>query len=389
MDYRAGKPVSDTGDRESDRKAEEIRGDIDRTRGQMSRTVDEIEQRLSPAHLKEQVAGLKEHIVGQYHEAKDHVKEDLTNEVRERVQHARSAVHDATVGRVQHMVHDARDTVSDAGGTILDTIKENPVPAALVALGLGWLAMSARSQGGGRRQDYRIRARSYGDEDYGYGASIYGRDEGFVYSGRDEEYGTRGGRLEGPRRAIRRGQHAVGSAVRSAEETVSNVGHRVQEGAGQVASRAGAVAHDVGERASELAHRAGDRIEHIADDARMAGRRAAYGAQREFHRAERTFEGALRDNPLAVGAIALAIGTAVGLALPGTERENQLMGGAKEKLVDKTKDLAQHAIEQVEEKVGQLTGGAEQGSGGSPGIPSSRGGSSPKNGLANGRQQGV
>jgi len=146
-----------------------IREGIERTRGEMSLTVNEIEQRLSPAHIEEQVAELKESVLGNYHEAKDHLKEDLSRElldakekvkselleVKEKVQEeigqARSAVHDATVGRVENMVHDARDlvhnageTVTEAGGSVLDTIKANPVPAALVAVGVGWLIMSAR-----------------------------------------------------------------------------------------------------------------------------------------------------------------------------------------------------------------------------------------------------
>ena len=57
-----------------------------------------------------------------------------------------TSVKEATVGRAQ-----------EAGSTIVETVRANPVPAALTGIGLGWLYMSARrqscperGQGGGR-----------------------------------------------------------------------------------------------------------------------------------------------------------------------------------------------------------------------------------------------
>src|SRR3712207_1087798 len=79
---------------------EHTRTEIERTRADMSETVDAIQERLSPENLKEQ--------------AKDRVKE-------------------ATVGRAQ-----------EAGSGIVETIRANPLPAALTGIGLGWLLVSAR-----------------------------------------------------------------------------------------------------------------------------------------------------------------------------------------------------------------------------------------------------
>src|SRR5690606_30749568 len=131
----------------------------------MSRTVDAIERRLSPARLKEQVTGVKEHVLGEIRDAKNQVKGDLADEIGA----ARSKLRDATVGRVEDMVMDARDRVSDAGSDVLGTIRENPIPAALVFVGLGWLAMSARG-GGGRTRDgsRRSHARYGGVDEDGY-----------------------------------------------------------------------------------------------------------------------------------------------------------------------------------------------------------------------------
>ena len=52
--------------------------------------------------------------------------------------------------------------------------------------------------------------------------------------------------------------------------------------------------------------------------------------------------------PLAIGAVALALGTAVGLAVPQTA-ENEWMGEARDTLVDKAQSVSQDAIEKVQQ----------------------------------------
>jgi hypothetical protein len=348
----------------SDAKKAAIEADIARTRDDMSRTVDAIEERLSPAHIKEQIADVKTAAIDQYHEAKDHVKADLSQEiaeaklrVQEEVQHAKRmlqmemrdakrAVREATVGKVQHMARDARTG-------IMDTIRENPVPSAMIALGIGWLLM-----GGGKKTTRRddIRVRQYRGYDDGY---EFGAPHG-VYEREDDDYEIEARSLG---RRVRRG----------AEGAI----HTVQDRAGQVVDRAGNVLHDATDAASQAARRAGEGIGHLTDDARDAAanlasstrnaashlasdarvmsRRAIRTAGRQFERAESGIESTLRDNPLAVGAVALAVGAAVGLALPHTEREDQLLGQAKDRLLEKAQDFAQDAVQNASQRVEQLT----------------------------------
>src|SRR5918998_2130679 len=101
---------------------ERTRAEIERTRADMGETVDAIQQRLSPENLKEQA---KDRVMG------------------------------ATVGRAQ-----------EAGSGIMETIRANPVPAALTGIGLTWLFASARSQSSGRSRYYR--GRTYEAYDYDY-----------------------------------------------------------------------------------------------------------------------------------------------------------------------------------------------------------------------------
>lgn len=386
-----------------------IRGDIERTRGDMSRTVNEIEERLSPAHLKEQfasvtagitadvehkVAELKESVLGGYHEAKDHLKDDLGREIRgarhmvsDEITHARAAVREATVGRVEHMVHDARESVTDAGTSVLDTIKANPIPAAMIGLGLGWLIFGAsRGPRTGSAERTMRRYRMNAGQQYGYGPG-YGYAEG-----RDE--GGSSDFAEGPRRVLRQGQKAVGNAMHAAGDGVSNLGHRVQEGASHLVEGAQGVAHDATDTVSHLAQDAGHRVAgmaggardaamHFAGDARVRGQRVVRGAGRQIMRAERGIESTLRENPLALGAVAIAIGAAIGLSLPHTRVEDEWMGDTKERLLHQAEDMAGQAIHKAEEAVGQLTAG-DKGDKGDKSESKDKTPDTAKNGLSNG-----
>jgi ElaB/YqjD/DUF883 family membrane-anchored ribosome-binding protein len=61
-----------------------------------------------------------------------------------------------------------------------------------------------------------------------------------------------------------------------------------------------------------------------------------------------------RGNPLAAGAIAAAVGLTIGLALPETERENELMGEARDTVVNRAKDAARGAAERVQEAASRV-----------------------------------
>lgn len=60
----------------------------------------------------------------------------------------------------------------------------------------------------------------------------------------------------------------------------------------------------------------------------------------------------LEENPLAVGAVALALGAAVGLAIPATRYEGKLMGPAKRDLLNKAQDTAANLLHETRESVG-------------------------------------
>jgi ElaB/YqjD/DUF883 family membrane-anchored ribosome-binding protein len=228
------------------------RAEIERTRADMSETVDAIQERLSPENLKEQT--------------KDRVKE-------------------ATVGRAQ-----------ETGSGIVETIRANPLPAALTGIGLGWLLVSARRSGSSGQPSYRDRA-------YGYPP-------------RYEDRGVSGS--------------SAGQALGRARDSVGETASRAQEKVGDAASEAQ-------DRAGEVASRAQDRVSNLADQARYQARRASGGFQRM-----------LRENPLTMGALAVGTGAAVGLAIPQSAQEHEAMGEARDNLVETVQEKAQEAQQKVQ-----------------------------------------
>ncbi len=63
------------------------------------------------------------------------------------------------------------------------------------------------------------------------------------------------------------------------------------------------------------------------------------------------FSSALRENPLAVGAAALAVGAVVGLCLPVSERENELFGEARDTLLENARAFASEVVDDTLQSV--------------------------------------
>ena len=222
------------------------------------------------------------------------------------------------------MVRNAGDTLNEARYTLMDTIRQNPVPAAMVGLGLGWLFMNRRSSNQGRYARYDETRRYRGQPAY-YGAGYAGDRYTYGTSQGDYDRGVVGRAQDTAGHAIHRAQDAVGGAVDQAQETIGSVVSQAQDTAGNVVSQAQETAGYLAEQAQFQAQRVEDR-----------------------------FQSTLYENPLAVGAAAIALGTAIGFALPHTERENQLLGEARDNLIDRAQSVAQDTMQKVQRVAGEV-----------------------------------
>ena len=72
------------------------------------------------------------------------------------------------------------------------------------------------------------------------------------------------------------------------------------------------------------------------------------------------FERMMHENPLALGAVAIAAGTAVGLVLPSTRFETEYIGETGERLVDKVEDVARGALDRVQDAAKQMAPEGQQ-----------------------------
>lgn len=301
----------------------EIRADIEQTRAEMSETIEAIAERLNPTNIKEQV---KEQVVEQAREVRDNVRE-------------------ATIGRAEDMVRNAGETVSEARYTLMETIRQNPIPAALTGIGLGWLWMNRKS-GSSYRQPQFSDQRSYS-----YSGTPYQSSTSYSY-----DYG-RGGYQDQGRvgQVVDRAQDMAGQARGTASSAVSQARDTAGNAVSQVADTAGNAASQVRDTAANVANQAQDTAGRVVDQVQETAEQAYYRAQYQAQRLEDRFQQSLRTNPLGVGAVALALGAAAGLALPETQRENELLGETRDRLVERATDVAQNTMEKVQQVAGQVT----------------------------------
>jgi gas vesicle protein/ElaB/YqjD/DUF883 family membrane-anchored ribosome-binding protein len=273
-----------------------IRADIRQTRERMSHTVEDIGYRLNPDRLKQQL--------------KDNV-------------------HEATIGKAENMARMAVDRVDDTRHSIMDTIRDNPIPAAMVGIGLGWMLFN------GRRDDH-VHHRSAG---YGYAdRPVYPYD---AYARGVVEPGLRGY----PDREEEGLMDRVGSTAADAAETVRD---RAEDLAHRAEDRVTEIAYDARDTVSHAADRAQSAIGHTASRARSMATGLARDARHGTHRVEDRFQDALHNSPLAVGAAVMAIGLAAGLAAPATRRESELMGPLRDDVVHRARHAAEDAADRVQ-----------------------------------------
>ncbi len=233
------------------------------------------------------------------HEAQEHLRRAVA---------AAEAIRDRVSGL--NFAEDALAATKEAGGTFAvnlgRAVRDNPVPAALLGVGIVWLAAAGR-----RPRD-------------GDGAA---GDE-----------------------AIPLGYEAAPAPAYGADEVVDIPPRSV--GAAAVRDQAAQFA----DAAAERAHRAREAAEELGEE---AGGRVRRGARRVASAAGRTASGALeygKEHPLTLALGALAIGAAVAALLPRTRRENRVMGEAAEGTRRYAHDRAEEAAERARRGVRRAAG---------------------------------
>jgi hypothetical protein len=367
-------------------ETEHLRRDIENTRTDMSGTLDAIQQRLSPETLGEQAKDTASEITAQAKDAAmevvDHALAEVKGQATEVLEQARevliearvtarevlgeakttareavedattqakAAVRGATIGKVETMVRSANDTTNAARVGLVETIKANPFPAALAGLGLGWLFINSRNAAARGTYNARTYEATY-REHPARPVAAYGTYQASGYSSPGgNPVGTAVGNVQSAAGNVA-GQvgDLAGNVAGTVGDAANTVGQTVGDAASTVGSAAGSAAGAVGETVGNAANALGTTASNLASGTAETAGNIVEGAQYQAMRLEDGFQRVLRENPLAVGAATLALGAAIGLALPQTQRENQLLGDARDTLVERAQDLAQETLGKVQ-----------------------------------------
>jgi ElaB/YqjD/DUF883 family membrane-anchored ribosome-binding protein len=261
---------------EEEPEVEALIVDIATTRSEMSQTVDELGDRLAPSAVADR---------------------------------AGEAVREATIGKIEAKVNDVTNVASDiasnagqtaqeAGSGIVETIKRNPVPAAMAGLGLGWLWMNRQP----------ARTGSWSTSGRPIRSSWAAGDDG----GRRADGGYSG-------------DHDGGQSI----------GDRVVD-----------VSSSVGDAADSARRAAEQRLDDLGTNASRAADTVGTTASQAMTQAQQ----ALESNPLAFGAVALAVGAAIGMALPATQTEKRVMGQAGERIIDQVETAVSQPLDEMSRK---------------------------------------
>ena len=240
---------------EEQAEAAEIRAEIEQTREEMGGTLNELGDRLDPGNLMDQ---------------------------------AKENVRDATIGRVE-------ETARGMSDMVMDTIKRNPIPAAMAGAGLALLWMNRSDGNGNGHRQYSPGA--YRSDDY----------PAYTYGSQSDRPGI--------------GQK-VGGVAGTVGDTVGGAVGSVKEGAGEAAST-------VAQGATQAVDEVGWRLDRF-----------------------------MQANPLAVGAIAVGAGALAGTLIPETPQERQVLGDASRQVADTVRQTvddvatkAEETLDETEQKV--------------------------------------
>jgi ElaB/YqjD/DUF883 family membrane-anchored ribosome-binding protein len=125
----------------------------------------------------------------------------------------------------------------------------------------------------------------------------------------------------------------------SAANDSAGIGERMQS----VKDSAGSAAQSAKEKLGTGMQSAKEGASQLGDSARQ-----------QLDRARDNWDYMLREHPLVLGAVGLAIGAVAAAMAPRTRKEDELMGGTRDKLVDQAKQAGSEKIEQVKQAAGAV-----------------------------------
>lgn len=226
-------------------------------------------------------------------------------------------------------------------------VRDNPLALGLIGAGAAWLLFGQ----GVRGEADRLRS-----HDDGYGTAGTGR-VGYVAGERAGTAGTSYSSYGASSSSSSTGG-GIGAAASSAGDRMSSAASSVRDAAGNAAGRVSDTASSIGDGGRRALHDASDAVSGAADATRRglsdAGGRIAHAGSR----ARRSVLDTIQEEPLILGAVALAVGAAIGAALPSTRVEDEWLGRTRDGLRDDALAYGKGAVERAGEVASHVASAA-------------------------------
>jgi ElaB/YqjD/DUF883 family membrane-anchored ribosome-binding protein len=280
-------------DQTDNRPPEEIAMDIERTRADFSSTIDAIQSKLTPRELMD--------------EAVDYA---LTT------------------------------TPGVFSANLVNSVRENPLPLALIGVGIAWLMSANRQPNRSTQRTQRSRRH----------ATYYADMDGDYDDSRERMYVTRSaGSRSTEDGMLDRASSKVAETRQDLKDKASNVGQRLNETASDVAARARTVRESTRNRLHESAESTKVHVNELGQQSRQ-----------QYYHAKDRFGRLLDEQPLVVGALGIAVGAALGGSFPSTQREDELMGRTRDDLFGRAKETVREQAETVKQSAQRVGQAAKQ-----------------------------
>ena len=264
-------------------ETETIRSDIDTTRRRMDDTMDALGDRLQPRHLLDEFLG---YLRGR------------SDDGESRLKHAGERIGQSC----NHAMH-----------SVVDSIKQNPMPAVLIGAGVAWMIYSSR----------RDHTQRYDFEDYDASDPARRYDPDMHYD-RPLDYPP-------PEDDVRAWDRQLEPQYRATPNDLAGKAPSVADQAKGKFAQAGEAAR---EKMSEIRERAGEVTERVRVRTRET-----------YDRARERVVSTADHHPLEVGLVALAAGLIAGLAIPTPNAINRSLGPTADRLRRRTRDAGNEMIQ--------------------------------------------
>lgn len=224
--------------------------------------------------------------------------------------------------------------------------RQHPGPALLIGGAIAWLIADARSHDDEEESVEMRRYRKYRADRSRALASYVG----------EEDFQPRGKKSGKMNKAKRSAAHALDEAKHKASDTLEGAKHKASD----VVESARETASEYGEKMHHMTDQLGEQAHEVYERSQSAVRRMKDEVKEGYHTGADRFARASDEYPLAVGMGFAALGALLGLVIPHTRREDELMGETSDHLMEEAKEKAEELLQSGKAVGARVVGAAKE-----------------------------